>query len=210
MLKYLLFDLDNTLYSCRCGLEDNVARRMREFAGAFLGTTPEDAWQQRMAAVQQYGTCLEWLMGEKGFTDIETYLAAVHPPDEAESLVPDGELRAFLSGLPLPKAILTNAPREHADLVLSKLGLGDIFSHVFDIRQCGFLGKPRKEVFDNALRILGLSAQEVLFIDDNPRYVQGFIVHGGNGLLFDENDIHKNYTSPKIRDLKELTRYICQ
>jgi len=208
MLKYLLFDLDNTLYSCRCGLEDNVARRMREFAGAFLGTTPDEAWRQRMAAVQQYGTCLEWLMGEKGFTDVETYLAAVHPPDEADSLAPDSALRTFLSDLPLPRAILTNSPREHADLVLGKLGLGDIFTHIFDIRQCGFLGKPRKEVFDNALRVLGVSAREVLFIDDNPRYTQGFITYGGNALLFDENNIHTNYTSHKIRELKELTRYI--
>ena len=208
MLKYLLFDLDNTLYSCRYGLEDNVGRRMREFAAAFLGLTPEEAWRQRMALVHQYGTCLEWLMGEKGFTDVETYLAAVHPPDEADSLVPDGELRAFLSGIPLPKAILTNAPREHADLVLSKLGLCDIFTHIFDIRQCGFLGKPRPEVYDNALRVLGVSAQEVLFIDDHPRYVYGFTALGGNGLLFDENDIHKNYTSHKIRDLRELTEYI--
>ena len=114
-----------------------MARRMKEFAAAFLGVTPQEAWQQRMAAVQQYGTCLEWLMGEKGFTDVETYLAAVHPPDEADSLLPDSELRAFLSGLSLPKAILTNSPREHADLVLGKLGLCDIFTHVFDIRRCG-------------------------------------------------------------------------
>ena len=208
MLKYLLFDVDNTLYSCRCGLEDNVARRMRAFAAAFLGTTPEDAWQQRMAAVQQYGTCLEWLMGEKGFTHVEEYLAAVHPPDEADSLAPDSELRAFLSGLPLPKAILTNAPREHADLVLGKLGLGGIFTHIFDIRQCGFLGKPRKEVYDNALRVLGVCAREVLFIDDNPRYAQGFIAIGGNALLFDENNIHQSYTLPKIRELRELVQYI--
>ena len=208
MLKYLLFDLDNTLYSCRCGLEDNVARRMREFAAAFLGTTPEEAWRQRMAAVQQYGTCLEWLMGEKGFADVETYLAAVHPVDEADILTPDSELRTFLSDLPLPCAILTNSPREHADRVLGKLGLGDIFTHVFDVRQCNFLGKPRKEVFDHALRVLGVCAQEVLFIDDNPRYTQGFIALGGNALLFDENNIHTNYTSHKISDIKELTKYI--
>jgi len=209
MLKYLLFDLDNTLYSCRFGLEDNVKRRIRDFAAAYLGLTPEETWRQRMALMHRYGTCLEWLMAEKGFTDVERYLAAVHPPDEADTLVGDGgELRAFLSSIPLPKAILTNAPREHADLILGKLGLVDIFTHVFDIRQCGFLGKPRREVFDNALRVLGVLAPEVLFIDDSPLYVEGFIAMGGNGVLFDENDIHKDYTSHKIRDLKELTRYI--
>jgi len=208
MLKYLLFDLDNTLYSCNYGLEDNVRRRIREFAAAFLGMTTEEVWRQRMAVVQHYGTCLEWLMAEKGFTDVESYLAAVHPPDEAESLVPDVDLRAFLSGIPLPKAILTNSPREHADLVLGKLALGDLFTHIFDIRQCEFLGKPRREVFDNALRVMGVCAEEVLFIDDYPAYVEGFIAMGGNGVLFDENDIHKDYASHKIRDLRELTQYL--
>ena len=208
MIKYLLFDLDNTLYSCRYGLEDNVSRRMREFAAAFLGLTPDEAWRQRMAAIRQYGTCLEWLMAEKGLTDIEAYLAAVHPPDEADSLPPDGEVRSLLAGIPIPKAILTNSPREHADLVLGKLGLGDLFTHIFDIRQRGFLGKPRREVYDNALFTLGVSAGEVLFIDDNPIYVEGFIAMGGKALLMDENDIHRNGTLPRIRELREITRYI--
>jgi len=208
MLKYLLFDLDNTLYSSRFGLEDKVRQRIREFAAGFLGITPEAVWSQRMALMHKYGTCLEWLMAEKGFTDVEGYLAAVHPPDEADSLPSDGELRAFLSGISLPKAILTNSPREHADLILSKLGLGDIFTHVFDVRQCGFLGKPRREVYENALRVMRVAASEVLFIDDSPLYVDGFIAMGGNGVLFDENDVHKNYASRKIRDIKEITRYL--
>jgi len=208
MLKYLLFDLDNTLYSSRWGLEDNVKRRIGEFAAGYLGITPEAFWSQRMALIHRYGTCLEWLMAEKGFTDVEDYLAAVHPPDEADSLTSDAGLRAFLSGISLPKAILTNSPREHADLILSKLGLGDIFTHIFDVRQCGFLGKPRREVYENALKVMGVSALEVLFIDDSPLYVEGFIVLGGNGVLFDENDVHKDYDSHKIRDLRELTRYL--
>jgi len=208
MLKYLLFDLDNTLYSSRLGLEDNVKRRIGEFAGSYLGITPEAVWSQRMALIHKYGTCLEWLMAEKGFTDVEGYLAAVHPPDEADFLGADAELRAFLCGIPLPKAILTNSPREHADLILGKLGLCDIFTHVFDVRQCGFLGKPRREVFENALRVMGVSASEVLFIDDSPLYVEGFIAMGGNGVLFDENDVHKNYASRRIRDIKELTQFL--
>ena len=208
MIKYLLFDLDNTLYSCRNGLEELVGRRIREFAAAFLGTTAEEAWRQRMAVVQQYGTCLEWLVEEKGLIDVEAYLSAVHPPNEADSLVPDIALRAFLSGISLPKAILTNSPREHADLFLGKLGISDLFTHVFDIRQCSFRGKPRKEVYDNALNALGLRAQEALFIDDNPIYAERFAAMGGNALLLDENDVHTNYALPKIRELGELTRYI--
>jgi putative hydrolase of the HAD superfamily len=204
MFKYLLFDLDNTLYSCRYGLEDHVKCRIREFAAGVLGVSPEDAWRERMSLARKYGTSLDWLMTEKGFTDAETYLAAAHPEGEADGLPPDPELRAFLLDIPVPKAILTNSTREHTELILSKLGLNGIFTRIFDIRQCGFVGKPRREVFDNALRILKTVAADVLFIDDNPFFVEGFIAMGGNGLLLDENDVHKNNALPRIRNVKEL------
>ncbi|MDR0583392.1 MAG: HAD-IA family hydrolase [Treponema sp.] len=208
MFKYLLFDLDNTLYSSRYGLEDNVRRRIREFSSGFLGISPDEAWRQRMALAGKYGTNLEWLMGEKGFTGVESYFAAVHPPNEADSLPADPELRAFLAGLPVPKAILTNSPGEHAELILSRLGIRDLFTHIFDIRQSGYKGKPRPEVFNRALNILGVKARSVLFIDDNPSYVEGFIALGGSGLLLDENGAHGDYPGARIRELKELARHI--
>jgi hypothetical protein len=31
---------------------------------------------------------------------------------------------------------------------------------------------------------------------------------GGNGILFDENDIHRNYALPKITELGQLARYL--
>ena len=208
MIKYLLFDLDNTLYSSSWGLEEDVSRRIWEFVAAYLGLSPQEARRQRMAMVQQYGTCLEWLIGEKGFADCEAYLAAVHPEGEADTLPPDEKLRAFLAGIPIPKAILTNAPREHADLILGKLGISDLFTHVFDVRQFGYRGKPRRDVFEEALANLGVSAGEALFIDDNPAYVEGFIAIGGKALLFDENSIHHNCPAPRIRELGELTQHI--
>jgi len=208
VIKYLLFDVDNTLYSNRWGLEQAVSRRIWEFCSAYLGLSPQETRRQRMAMVQQYGTCLEWLMGEKGFTDCDTYLAAVHPQGEADTLPPDPALRAFLAGIPIPKAILTNAPREHADLILGKLGITDLFTHVFDVRQFGYRGKPRRDVFEETLATLGVSAGEVLFIDDNPTYVEGFIAIGGNALLIDEDDIHHNCPAPRIRALGELVQYI--
>ena len=208
MLKYLLFDLDNTLYSSRYGLEKGVSQRIKEYTAVLLGISPEEAWKMRLSNMGQYGTCLEWLMAEKGFTDCEAYLAAVHPPDEADSLPPDEDLRAFLSGLSIPKAILTNSPMEHADRILGKLGIGDLFTHIFDIRMCHYAGKPRPEVYYRALETLGLSAGEVLFIDDNLFYIEGFIAIGGHAVLFDENDVHSNSTLPRIRGLRELEEII--
>ena len=208
MLKYLIFDLDNTLYSSRHGLENNVEQRLKKFTAAFLEVSSAEAWRQRKAASGKYGTCLEWLMAEKGFTDIEGYLAAAHPEGEADGLPRDDELREFLSGIKLPKAILTNAPREHADLILDKLGIPDLFTHIFDIRLSNFMGKPRREVFENALNTLGIQAPEALFVDDVPSYVEGFADMGGKALLFDEANVHNKCCVPKIRDLREIIRYI--
>jgi len=206
-VKYLIFDLDNTLYSSRYGLEKNVERRLKEFSAELLGISTAEAWRQRKAG-QKYGTCLEWLMAEKDFTDAEAFFAAAHPEGEADSLERDDELREFLSGIHFPKAILTNSPREHADLVLDKLGIADLFTHVFDIRANNLMGKPRKEVFDNALNALGIHAHEALFIDDMPAYVESFADMGGKALLFDEDNIHRNCCVTKIRDLREIVRYI--
>jgi putative hydrolase of the HAD superfamily len=208
VIKCLLFDLDNTLYSARYGLEDDVARRIREFVSALLGITQEEVREIRKANMRQYGTCLEWLMAEKGFTDVEPYLAAVHPRDEADTLPRDDKLRDLLASIPIPKAILTNSPREHVDLILDKLGVADLFTDIFDVRETNFKGKPQKEVFDNALNKLGVSAPEVLFIDDNPLNVEVFISFGGNGLLFDEKDVHCGSSLPRIRELGEIAKYI--
>jgi putative hydrolase of the HAD superfamily len=208
MIRCLLFDLDNTLYSSCHGLEEEVARRMREFAAAWLGTSPEEAWRQRSLTLDRYGTTLEWLRAEKGLTDIEAYLAAVHPPEEARDLPPDPELKAFLESIPLPKAILTNSPREHADRILERLALGNIFTRVFEIRETNFRGKPGRDVFERALGILDAKAEETLFIDDNPRYVKGFDLLGGRGLLLDEGDRHPGFDGRRIRALYELTRYL--
>ena len=213
MIRYLLFDLDNTLYSSRFGLQKDVGHRIWEQTAAFLGVTPDEARQLRTTWAQ-FGTNLEWLIAEKGFSDCEAYLAAIHPPDEADTLPPDPGLRAFLSGIALPKAILTNAPSEHADLILGKLGISDLFTRIFDVRlitnngQCTYKGKPEPEFYIRALNALELRAEESLFIDDFPVNVEAFIALGGRALLFDENDKHADSPLPRIRDLRELTQYL--
>ncbi|GHV04846.1 hypothetical protein FACS189485_10950 [Spirochaetia bacterium] len=208
MIQYLLFDLDNTLYSARFGLEERVAQRMIRYAAHYLHLSVEETAAQRKDGETRYGTTLEWLMYEKGFTDIEEYYRAIHPADEADTLTADPELQKFLEALPCPKAILTNSNREHVDLILSKLKLENIFTHIFDIRWNNFQGKPRPEVFQRALDTLGTRPETTLFIDDYPRYVSGYIAIGGKGILLDEFDLHQNYPHPRIRKLEELVDFL--
>lgn len=208
MIQYLLFDLDNTLYSSRYGLEDAVGERIVAYLSSYLKLPPEEAVRQRREYLHIHGTTLEWLKAQKGFTDIEAYYRAIHPEGEADSLLPNPQLRAFLQSLPLPRAILTNSPREHADRVLKRLEIGDLFTHIFDIRWNQFTGKPAPEVFYRALDALGTKPETTLFIDDLPRYVTGYLDIGGKGILLDEDDRYPNYPSNRIRTLPELVDFL--
>jgi putative hydrolase of the HAD superfamily len=204
MIQYILFDLDNTLYSARYGLEDNVHRRMGEFLASWLGVSPEEAWRRRAERIRDYGTTLEWITAEKGFTDIERYFAAVHPDGEADSLPPDPALRDFLERLPQPKAILTNSPREHAERILDKLTIADLFTHIFDLRGNGLKGKPHAEAFFRAFDAMGAAPGEVLFVDDAPAYVESCRALGGRGVLLDEYNAHPGFPRPAIQHVREL------
>jgi putative hydrolase of the HAD superfamily len=208
MIKQLLFDLDNTLYSVRYGLEENVNRRMIAYLAQYLGLSPEEAILRRRKRIPNYGTTLEWLMAEEGFTDIEDYFAAIHPEGEADTLRADPALRDFLGGLKIPMAILTNSPMEHAVRILDKLQIRDLFPRIFDIRWNGFRGKPRPDAFYRVLEALEAAPENTLFIDDYPRYISGYIAIGGKGLLLDEADAHRDFPHRRIRDLKELLLFV--
>ena len=208
MIRHILFDLDNTLYSARYGLEQEVTQRVREYTVAWLGLPPEEGERLREEGYRKYGTTVEWLVHDRNFNAIDEYQAYIHPENEADTLLPDPELRRFLESLPCPCSILTNSPRFHADRILKKLELEGIFVNIFDILGNGLRGKPRASVFNSALETLGLSPAEVLFVDDTPRYVEGYLALGGRGLLLDELGIHACYPHERIRKLEELVGYI--
>ncbi|MDR2518028.1 MAG: HAD-IA family hydrolase [Spirochaetaceae bacterium] len=208
MFKYVLFDLDNTLYSARHGLEDSVGRRIAGFVSNYLNLPPEEAMRERGQRITRYSTTLEWLMAEKGFTDIEGYYRTIHPEGEADLLPLDPALRPLLQSIPAPCAILTNSPKEHADRVLRRLGVEDLFTRVFDIRWNRFKGKPAAEVFLRVLAALGAEPETALFIDDLPRFVDGYRALGGAGVLLDEHGAYPDYPQGcRIHALAEIAGF---
>ena len=207
MIRHILFDLDSTLYSVRYGLEEKMRHRIQEFVIPWLDLPREEAMRQWKDGFKRCGTTIEWLTSEKGFTAVDDYHAYTHPFDEAEPLLPDPQLRSFLENLPCPCSILTNSPDFHADRVIKKLELEGIFQQIFDIKYNNHMGKPHASAFYRALEVLGLQPEEVLFVDDLPRYVEGYLAIGGRGILLDELDAHTDYPHQRIKSLYELTRF---
>lgn len=183
-MKYthLLFDMDNTLYPASSAMDKGITRRMLECVADFFHCTMDEAIALRSERIVHYSTTLEWLRSE-GLTDVEGFLAHVHPSNEAEELPPQPGLRDFLISLNMPMSILTNAPHEHADIVLGKLGIADLFEAVTDIRDAGFNGKPYPDSYMAALKKVGATIENTLFLDDMQKYTDGWVALGGTAVL---------------------------
>jgi putative hydrolase of the HAD superfamily len=210
-IEYILFDLDSTLYSSKWGLEKAVSSRVNDFIAEYLKLPREEAWALRKERILQcgYGTTLEWLRAEQNLDgeNMERYFAYIHPENEADNLPPDPALRSFLLSLSakIPFAILTNSTIEHADRILKRLEVDDLFPVIFDMRKNGFMGKPDIGMFRSVLGKLGINASSCLLLDDVPRYIEAYLSIGGTGVLFDENNHHPEFSGLRIQKLEELT-----
>lgn len=186
MIRHILFDIDNTLYRASDGMDEGITRRMLEFVARYLGVSFDEGLARRASGLPKYGTTLEWLKAEHGFTDEVAYFDAVHPESEISELKPDPNLRSYLLSLGLPMTVLTNAPMSHAIRVLKFYNINDIFTGIYDITFHGGKGKPHEAAFRATLDAAGFSVGETLFLDDLPKYVRGYKEIGGQAVIVDE------------------------
>lgn len=165
MLRMLLFDLDETLYSAETGLWPVIGDRITLYIQERLGFGLEDARALRARYAREYGVTLTGLRAHHG-VDADDYLDYVHRVPIDEYLRPDAALNGMLARLPLPKAILTNADAAHARRVLEALGITRHFSDIVDIRSLEFNHKPQPQAYQRAAARLGVRPAECVFMDD--------------------------------------------
>ena len=181
-IEHLIFDLDNTLYPATAAMDAGITQRMMECVASFFKVSMEEAAEIRKTNIKKFSTTLEWLRSE-GLKDVEGFFAHVHPENEADELEEDKNLRPFLESIKLPKIICTNAPREHAERVLNKLKIRDLFDSICDIRDFNLLGKPYASAFETALKLCSGNIDNTLFIDDMQKYTDGYAAMGGTAAL---------------------------
>ena len=167
--KILFFDLDDTLYPNTNGLWEAIRLRMTDYLLDPLGFPPEDIQEIRQTYYETYGTTLRGLQTHHE-VDADDYLAYVHDLPLEEYLSPDPELHSMLESLPQRKWIFTNADADHARRVLQVLGVQDCFSGIIDVRALGYLCKPDKQAYSQALELAGESSpNDCVLLDDSIR-----------------------------------------
>ena len=168
-LTHILIDLDDTVYPTEKGIWGQISVRMDSYLTDVMGVPFEETHALRRRLFQTYGTTLRGLQIEKN-VDMQQYLDYVHDISLDGVLAPDPELRRVLTQIPQQKWIFTNASLEHAEKVLDRLQLRDLFMGIIDITAIYPWCKPYPEAFQTALVLCGNPEPErCLFIDDSIR-----------------------------------------
>lgn len=185
-LRYLILDLDDTLYPRHSGLMDLISERIGRYMVERLGFPPAQAEALRQRYYAQYGTTLRGLMEEYRI-DPEDYLAYVHDVPLDAYIQPNPALNQMLGRIPLTKVIFTNASEEHARRVIERLGIAHHFPIILDVRRLEYYNKPDPEAYRRILQHLGAHGPECIFVDDSARNLRPARALGMITILVDDH-----------------------
>ena len=188
MLKYIIFDLDETLYPRDAGLMQEIGHRIHRYLIERVGLSADEAKATRLRYYQQYGTALRGLMVEYPESSPEDYLEFVHDIVLTNYIGPNPELKAMLQAIPLTRVILTNATGEHARKVLDALGIANCFSDIVDIRAIDYISKPNPHAYRRLLDLLQAQGEECILVEDSARNLLPAKALGMKTILVDSAD----------------------
>lgn len=161
----VLFDLDNTLYPASTGLLHTLDGRIVRYMCEMLEIDEQEAATIRRGFLQHYGTTLRGLEEHHG-ADREHYMSYIHDFAVESFIDLDAELDQLLRQIQAPCAIFTNSPIEHTERVLARLGIRELFQHVFDIRFQEFVPKPSMQSYTRVLETMQVDPQHTIFVED--------------------------------------------
>jgi len=162
-----VFDLDDTLYAPTPELAAIYDERMRSFIRRELKLSAEEADRVRQDLYGRYGATVRGLMTEHGVSP-DAYLAYVHDIDHT-AIAPNPELADAIAALPGPRYVLTNSPLHHAEKVLARLGMTDLFAGIFDFARSGQFAKPHPNVYARLIAETGADPARTALFEDLAR-----------------------------------------
>jgi len=218
-MKYLLLDLDGVCYGSHNGypLEKVfglVSKRMTLFIQEKLGLDEKKAKELQTNYFYKYNTSLNGLMLHHNVIGDE-FLKYVHDID-ISFMKEDKIMRNELENLNMEKFIFTNGSTEHAQNILTRLGVYDLFGKekIFDIKDAGYVPKPEAQTFDLMVKKFGINPKETIYIEDIAKNLSIGFERGCTTvwLINDEHfgkiDSDKDYISHKIENLSLFLKEI--
>lgn len=202
-IKTWIFDLDNTLYPPEENIFSQIDKKMTTFISENLKISHEEAFNIQKQNFIDHGTTLAGFMNT-GNSKInpDKFLEYVHDIN-LNSLKEDNKLRKILLMLPGKKYIFTNGTKKHAENVLKKLNLENIFRSIFGIKEANYLPKPNIETYNLFLKINNIDPKTSIMFEDMGRNLIPAKELGMTTVLLERKLPNKNNSEQKekYRDL---------
>ncbi len=202
-LKFILFDLDNTLYPRDSGLFDHVDHLINRYLEEVVKIPSAEVDQRRQDYWQAYGTTLNGLIAHHA-VDPHHYLEFVHDVPLEDYLEPNAKLAELISGLPGDKYIFSNASNDHCQRVLDYLGLSKLFIDIYDINYFNFRPKPEFAIYQELLDDIGCNPKNGMMVDDMAVNLEPAASLGMTTILYGPAPITLSQLPPKGHTLTSL------
>jgi len=166
-VKYWIFDLDNTLYSGKTKVFEQVDRKMSKYISNKLNVTIEEAKKIQKNYFHEYNTTLNGMIKNHKI-NADEFLEFVHDID-IDFLKKDLKLNEELKKLAGKKIIFTNGSKKHALNVTQRIGIDHHFDDIFDIVDSNFVPKPAIEPYKKLVEKHKIDPKLCVFVEDIAR-----------------------------------------
>jgi len=166
-IKCWIFDLDNTLYSGKTKVFEQVDRKMSKYISEKLQVSVEKARKIQKSYFYEYNTTLNGMIKNHKI-DANEFLDYVHDIN-IDFLKKDLKLIEELEKLNGKKIIFTNGSRKHALNVTRRIGVDRCFDDIFDIVDSEFIPKPSVEPYKKLVKKHKIDPNLCVFVEDIAR-----------------------------------------
>ena len=166
-IKYWIFDLDNTLYSGKTRVFEQVSKKMSEYISKKLNVSVVEAKEIQKNYFHEYNTTLNGMIKNHKI-DADEFLEFVHNID-IDFLKKDLILGEELKKLDGKKIIFTNGSRKHALNVTKRIGINQYFDDIFDIIDSEFVPKPAIQPYKKLVEKHKIDPKLCGFVEDIAR-----------------------------------------
>ena len=166
-IKFWIFDLDNTLYSGKTKVFEQVDKKMSKYISQKLDVSMEEAKKIQKNYFHKYNTTLNGMI-ENHKIDADEFLEFVHNIN-IDFLKKDLILSEELKKLDGKKIIFTNGSKKHALNVSKKIGIDQHFDDIFDIVDSKFIPKPAIEPYKRLVEKHKIDPKLCVLVEDIAR-----------------------------------------
>jgi len=157
------------LYPPEENIFSQIDQKMTSFIADNLKISNEEAFNIQKQNFIDHGTTLAGFMNSgNDKIDPDKFLEFVHDIN-LNSLKEDNDLRKILLLLPGKKYIFTNGTKKHAENVLKKLNLENIFQSIFGIKEANYIPKPNLETYNLFLKTYKIDPKTSIMFEDMGR-----------------------------------------